>query len=100
MTRFSIQLLMLVIATALAGATLATPARAGTSHRKHIKMHSVHVHRGIGDARAADWNRTAVRQPAVAGVCPGGIHRSFECSVWPPPIEDDPDRVIGGAAAD
>jgi hypothetical protein len=24
-------------------------------------------------------------------VCPG-IGRSFDCKIWPPPFEDDPDR--------
>jgi hypothetical protein len=26
-------------------------------------------------------------------ICPG-IGRSFECKIWPPPFEDDPDRKV------
>ena len=84
----------LVLAPTLASAKTKAGATRTKSHRL--------VHRHAG------FRSTAFRQPAYYGgpvrqareVCPGGIARSFECSVWPPPIDDDPDRRISGAASD
>jgi hypothetical protein len=85
MSKSAIRLLALTIfATTLAGA----PAESGTSHSKHIKKHSFRIVRPA-------W--PAVSPPAQSGeVCPG-IGRSFECRIWPPPINEDPDRKISGS---
>jgi hypothetical protein len=93
---------LVVTAAMLAGAAAVTPVRSETSHGKHFKKHhTVHMSRGSRDYRAPDRAWAAVRPAgAVAGACPGGIGRSFECSRWPPPIDEDPDRVISGSAGD
>ena len=80
MTRSAIQFLTLIIcATTLAAA----PAESGTRHHKHIRT-----------VRPA-W--PGVSPPAQSGeVCPG-IARSFECKIWPPPIDQDPDRKASGS---
>ena len=85
MTRSAIQLLALTIcATTLAGA----PAQSGTSHSKHIKKHAFRTVRPA-------W--PGVSPPAQSGpVCPG-MGRSFDCKIWPPPFDEDPDRKTSGS---
>ena len=85
MTRSAIRLLALTIfATTLAGA----PAESGTSHGKHFKKHNFRT------ARPA-W--PGVGPPAQSGpVCPG-MGRSFDCKIWPPPFDEDPDRKVSGS---
>jgi hypothetical protein len=38
-----------------------------------------------------------VPRPSSEAVCPGNA-RGIDCRVWPPPIKDDPDRLISGSA--
>ena len=92
MNQLAIRLFTLTIcATALLAVPLFTSveAAAGTRHA-HVKKHARHWrHAGpwfVGQERpfVAPYARSS-------DVCPG-IGRSFECKIWPPPIEDDPDR--------
>jgi len=82
-----------ICATAFLAVPVFTPAEAapGTRHA-HVKKHTRHWrHAGpryvdpqrplVAPYRRSDW------------VCPG-IGRSFECKIWPPPFEDDPDRKV------
>ena len=92
MSRLAIRLSMpAVCASALLVLPFFTPAEAASRH-VHAKKQAMH------------WRHTAARlwyygqqRPFVApyaqsgDVCPG-IGRSFDCKIWPPPIEDDPDR--------
>jgi hypothetical protein len=68
-------------------------AKAPGQHMHHMKKHHWH---GTHHYRHVWYGAPA--QPYAGGyssqsgwVCPG-IGRSFECKVWPPPFEDDPDR--------
>jgi hypothetical protein len=68
-----------------------TPAEAASGTRHvHAKKHARHWR------HAGSWS-VGPQRPFVAPsarsdwVCPG-IGRSFECKIWPPPFEDDPDR--------
>jgi hypothetical protein len=91
MRTLAIRLLTLAIyATASVVVPMVTPtkAEAGGRHAKHKR----HWSRSFGDP----WS--AGRTPPVAAlpnqtreVCPG-LARSFDCAVWPPPMNDDPDR--------
>jgi len=80
----------------------AATAKAEISRGKHIKKHTMQLphirHAGdFGNRRTADrtWPRT--NTSAQSGeVCPG-IARSFECRIWPPPINEDPDRKASGS---
>jgi hypothetical protein len=85
MTRSAIRLLALTIcATTLAG----TSAASGTSHGKHIKKHGFRIVRPA-------W--PGVSPPVQSGgVCPG-MARSFDCKIWPPPFDEDPDRKVSGS---
>jgi hypothetical protein len=83
-------------ASALLLVTAATPAEARkagahTQMAKH-RWHGVHhVRRGwpVGEARpvVGYYNN----QPGP--ICPAVGH-SFDCKIWPPPYEDDPDRKV------
>jgi hypothetical protein len=96
MSKIAIQLLMLATcATALVVVPVVTPAKATTSSSKHIK-HKKHRGPGFSDPGRA-WPGNRPSSPAGA-VCPGNA-RAIDCRVWPPPIEDDPDRKVSGTDA-
>jgi hypothetical protein len=79
-----------ICAIALLAAPLFASAEAGAATRHgHVKKHPRHW-------RHVDRWSVGPQQPFAAPyrsgwVCPG-IGRSFDCKIWPPPIEDDPDR--------
>ena len=78
-----------MFATAMVVVPMVTPAKAETGSRhKHKKRFS--------DPRSAlqAWPVTRPSSPA-GDVCPG-IARSFECKIWPPPMDDDTDRKHSG----
>ena len=95
MRKLAMRLSVLAIGTtALATAPVIAPAHAegSPSHMHHMKKHHRHWRHQTGGA----WYGYPA-QPMAGSygqsdwVCPG-IGRSFECKVWPPPFEDDPDR--------
>lgn len=97
MSNFAIRFLTLAIcATALVAVPVTAPAKAEPSVGKHIKKHKKRIHRrpGFSDSWSAGQAGPAIRYPR-GEVCPG-ISRSFECRIWPPPFEDDPDRKVPG----
>jgi hypothetical protein len=96
-SRIAIQLLMLATyATALVMVPAVTPAKATTSSSKHIK-HKKHRGHGFSDPRFVGQAWPVPRPSSQAGaVCPGNA-RGIDCRMWPPPIEDDPDRKVSGS---
>ena len=94
MSKSAIGFLALAI-TALAVAPTVAPAEAGTNHSQHIKKHKTRnqAYRGLPPA-ARTW--PGASPPNQGGVCPG-IARSFDCKIWPPPFDEDPDRKISGS---
>ena len=86
MSKFAARLLTLgIFATALMVVPMVTPAKAETGSRhKHKKSFGDHPPAGQA------WPVTRPSSPA-GDVCPG-IARSFECKIWPPPMDEDPDR--------
>jgi hypothetical protein len=83
---------LVIGATALVATPAIAPAQAASRHAHHMKTHQRHWTHHYG--------RVWYGYPAapMAGsyhqsgdVCPG-IGRSFDCKIWPPPFEDDPDR--------
>jgi len=89
MSKSAIRLSMLAIgATALVALPIVVPAGAasgGKQHRHHWNT-PIHNHR-FADQRP-------VARPA-GPVCPG-LARSFDCKIWPPPFDEDPDRKVSG----
>jgi hypothetical protein len=95
MSKFAIGLLTLgMYATALAVVPMVTPAEAATSskHKKHQR--TTQRRPAIRDSWAAGQARPVIRPSGQ--VCPG-LARSFDCKIWPPPFEDDPDRKVSGS---
>jgi hypothetical protein len=95
MSKFAIRLLTLAICTtALVLVPTVTPAKAESSSR-HIKKHK--RSHGFSAPRAAGqpWPVTRPANPS-GPVCPGN-GRSFDCRVWPPPYDEDPDRKVSGS---
>jgi hypothetical protein len=93
MSKFAIRLLTLALCTtALVVVPMAPPAKAETGSSRHIKKHKTHKSPGFRDPWSAGQAWPVTRPSSQAGpVCPG-IARSFECKIWPPPMDDDPDR--------
>jgi hypothetical protein len=89
MSKLAIRLSMLAIgATVLVAIPAAAPAEAAT--HGHVKKHKRHKRFGFSSP-AGQARPIAGPSSSSSWVCPG-IGRSFECKIWPPPIEDDPDR--------
>jgi hypothetical protein len=108
MSKSAIRLLTLAIcATSLVMVPTVEPAKAASSSsKKHTssisKKHKRHVQRapGFGGAWGGTWyaRQAPVARPPSGPVCPG-IGRSFDCKVWPPPFDEDPDRKASGTDA-
>jgi hypothetical protein len=98
MGKFATRLLTLAMyTTALAMAPMATPVEAATGSDKPMK-HRKKIQRspGVGDSWSAGQARPVTRPYYGTGeVCPG-MGRSFDCKIWPPPYDEDPDRKVPG----
>jgi hypothetical protein len=95
MRELAIQFSVLAIGATALGATalLAVPAEAKTpgQHMHHVKHHK-HWRHHAGPARYSAPARPLARYYNQSGpICPQVGH-SFDCKIWPPPYEDDPDR--------
>ena len=90
-----IRLLTLTIAATVLVIPLiaATASDAGSRHlrthhqfkghaARHVRFHETFARDEVGP----------VTRPAFAGDPCQGASRSFDCKIWPPPIEFDPDR--------
>jgi hypothetical protein len=103
MSKFAIGLLTLVVYTTPMPviSIFSTPALAETISNKHVKQqHRKNTQRnpGVSDAWPASrqaWPVTGLSSQA-GPVCPG-IARSIDCRIWPPPIDEDPDRKRGSS---
>ena len=100
MSKSTIRLLTAICATALMVVSTVTAASAGTSSRQQFKKHhklyrAYNSYRGYGRPADQAWSAPGPSSPS-GDVCPG-IARSFECKIWPPPIDQDPDRKMSGS---
>jgi hypothetical protein len=98
MRKSAIQILALACAAALVMAPVISPgiAKAGskTSKSAHLRKHPRTIsHRSFAPA----FQGQPIVGPAgpAGDVCPGNA-RSFDCKIWPPPFDDDPDRKNSG----
>jgi hypothetical protein len=90
MSRIAIPLLRLgMLATASPMVLMVAPAEAasGKKYGHHQRSTRISHHWHAGQA----WPVTRPSGP----VCPG-LARSFDCKVWPPPFDEDPDRRVSG----
>jgi hypothetical protein len=97
----AIRLLALTLSTAMAVPVVTTSGVEASS--RHVRKHHQHTNAGWNHS----WRRSSAAQqvrpvaPSWSGgdsVCPG-LARSFDCKIWPPPFEDDPDRKHSGSDA-
>jgi len=96
MSKSAIRVLTLAIcATSLMLVPPVEPAQAAShsskKHKRYVQPSpGWHGYSYAGQA----W---PVARPS-GSVCPG-VGRSFECKVWPPPFDEDPDRKTSGSDA-
>jgi len=104
MRRYAIRLLMLTIsATAMVVVPVVTATKGEASSRPLRNHHNRH---GLNDSLRHSslrhssprhsWAYEEIRPVALpsgrpGSVCPGNA-RAIDCTVWPPPFDDDPDR--------
>jgi hypothetical protein len=97
MSKFAIRILTLAtFAAAQAVVPVITPAEAahsGKVFKKRIAHRSPRSSYGWSAGQA--W--PAARSYSPAGPACPGLARSFDCKVWPPPIDEDPDRRVSGS---
>ena len=74
-------------ATALVVAPVVSSAKVKSTHHKKIRHH--------GFAPAFHPRPVFPAAAPNGDVCPGNA-RSFDCKIWPPPFDQDPDRKQGG----
>ena len=93
-------LVMLAVgATAIASVIAASEAEASSRHvKKHYQRTSHHYRNsyGFNDVPGTGAIAPVAAPYARRSVCPG-MGRSFDCSVWPPPFDEDPDRKVSGS---
>ena|SRR5579863_7338249 len=96
MRPYAIRLLTLAIcATAVIVIPVVTADQADAGSR-HVRKHHQRTHLGWNDSLRRSWAAGEVRPVALSwsqgsDICAGAA-RSFHCKMWPPPIDDDPDR--------
>ena len=101
MSKPAIRVLTLAIgAAAVAVVAAIAPAAAKESrharheHQRHVKHHGWYRTSPYRGAWVVPPPQPMVRSYGQSDwVCPG-IGRSFDCKIWPPPFEDDPDRKV------
>ena len=109
MSAFAIRRLILAIAATAILVPVVTAGEGEASRRHHLRKHRNQFAPGWNDPRRISPNRydpwiaRGVRPAAPSwsgggSVCPGNA-RSFDCKIWPPPFDDDPDRKASGADA-
>jgi hypothetical protein len=98
MSKLAIRLLTLALCTtALALVPTVTPANAATSGSGHIQKHKKHWRPRVSEPWYVGQAQAFVPPYSQAGpICPG-LSRGIDCKVWPPPIDEDPDRKRGAS---
>ena len=95
MPHSAIRLLMLGACAMTAVAAAATDVEASS---RHVRKHHQRTNLGANDSLRRAWAAQPVRFATPSrgrggDVCQGT--RSFDCKIWPPPFDDDPDRKSG-----
>lgn len=101
MRSFAIRFARLMIC---ATATFVIPlgvATEGLANSRHLRKHHLQTGRDWNASSRRSWAAQEIRPVAPAwnaggDVCPGNA-RSFDCKIWPPPFDQDPDRRISGS---
>jgi hypothetical protein len=97
----AIRLVTLAVSAAAAVALLA--ATDVEASNRHIRKHHARTSLGWNNSLRRSWAAGEIRPAAPSwggggDVCPG-LARSFDCKIWPPPFDQDPDRKASGSDA-
>jgi hypothetical protein len=86
-------LILAVCTAAVVSVVAVTEADASGHIRKHHPRTSHHQRTNIGfnDPRNTGVIAPAARSSGRGAACPGNS-RAIDCTVWPPPFDEDPDR--------
>jgi hypothetical protein len=87
----AIRLLTLAIYTTAMAVLMVTVDEGEASSRHIRKHHALQSHSFRNSWAAGELGTSAPSYTPEGNVCPGSA-RSFDCKIWPPPIDDDPDR--------
>jgi hypothetical protein len=105
---YTIRRLILVICATAVGVMPAVKAAEGEASSRHIGKHHKLKHYqpkkpGLNSRASREIRPVARPRFAPASfergdpdVCPGNPHGAYECKIWPPPVDVDPDRRNGG----
>ena len=94
MRRCAIRLLTVATCAAILVAPVVT-ATGGEESSRHIRHHHKRTNFRLNNAWASEEFRPVAQARNGGGdACPGSA-RSFDCRIWPPLIDDDPDRRAG-----
>jgi len=86
----AIRLLMIGTCALAASAVAASDVKASSRHiKKH--HHGMNLVRGPSRDSWAAGDVRSMAPPRAGTACPGNA-RAIDCTVWPPPIDEDPDR--------
>ena len=101
MRAYAIRLLTLAVSAAVVLPLMTTTGADASS--RHLRKHQRVSHHLRTGGFQESWVRREFRPAAPSwntggSVCPGNA-RSFDCKIWPPPFDDDPDRKASGSDA-
>ena len=88
-------LTLAICAAAVLVIAVVTADQAAASSR-HVRKHHKPINPGWSDRWAPREIRPVAPRYAPGPACPG-IGRGIDCKVWPPPMDEDPDRKQSGA---
>jgi hypothetical protein len=85
---------LLMLGTCVMAVAVAATESAASS--RHIRKHQHRMNLGRDSTRTlrdswAAGNVRPIAPPRAGPACPGSA-RAIDCTVWPPPIDEDPDR--------
>lgn len=92
MSKLAVRLSMLSIGATMLVAVPTVAATNAEARNPHAHAQKHKRYSGFAGPSFVGEGRPAFRPGYQSGeICPG-IGRSFDCKIWPPPFEDDPDR--------
>jgi hypothetical protein len=94
MSRYAIRLATLAACAAMVVAPVVTATESEASS-PHVRHHHKQANLRLNNAWASEeFPPVAQARNWGSDACPGSA-RSFDCKIWPPLIDDDPDRRAG-----
>jgi hypothetical protein len=96
---YTIRRLIMVVCVTTVGVSPVVKATESEANSRHIGKHHHKPKNPSLNSRASGNIRPVARPGFERGaddVCPGNPHGAYECKIWPPPVDVDPDRKGGG----